>query len=282
MYRSMLYVPASNAKFVAKAASRGADAVILDLEDSIAPSDKLAARAALMQAVPVCGSKGAAVLVRVNRPIRQCIPDVEAAITAGADGILLPKAESAGHVRLVAEAMEDVERVEGIDTPARLFVILEDPAAVLNASEILAAHPRIAGAMTGGEDMATALDGEAVPEVLRTPKLLVHLAAKAAGIGSFGLMGTVADYSDKDGISTLVQEARRHGFDGASCIHPSVVPLLNEGFMPDENQIAEARRIVEAFEAAEKAGKGAISLDGKMIDLPVAERARRLLARTKR
>lgn len=282
MYRSLLYVPASNEKFVAKAATRGADAIILDLEDSIAPTDKAAARDALMHAVPVSATRGAGVLVRVNRPVRRCIPDIEAAIMAGADGIILPKAESPGHVRLIAEAMADVERSEGIDTPANLFVILEDPAAVLDARNIISAHPRVAGAMAGGEDLATALDGEATPEVLRMPKLLVHLAAKAAGVGSFGLMGTVADYSDQEGIRQLAAEARRHGYDGASCIHPSVVPLLNEGFTPDEAQLVEARRIVEAFEPAEKAGKGAISLDGKMIDLPVAERARRLIARARR
>lgn len=282
MYRSMLYVPASNDKFVAKAADRGADAIILDLEDSIAPSDKDAARAALMHAVPACARNGADILVRVNRPVRMCIRDVEAAISAGADGILLPKADSAGHVSLIAEAIEDVERAEGIDAPARLFVILEHPAAVLQAQEIISAHPRVAGASAGGEDLATALDAEAVPDALRTPKLLVHLAAKATGRCSFGLMGTVADYTDKDGIRALIREARSHGFDGASCIHPSVVPLLNEGFTPDEAQVAEARRVVDAFDAAEKQGRGAISVDGRMVDLPVAERARRLIARARR
>jgi len=282
MYRSMLYVPASNARFVTKAADRGADAIILDLEDSIAPSDKAAARAALPDAVPECARNGADVLVRVNRPIRACIRDVEAAVSAGADGILLPKADSAGHVCLIAEAIEDVERTEGIEKPTRLFVILEHPKAVLRAEEIIAAHPRVAGASAGGEDLATSLDAEAVPEALRTPKLLVHLASKAVGRCSFGLMGTVADYSDQDGIRAMVREARLHGFDGASCIHPSVVSLLNEGFAPDEAQLAEAQRIVDAFEAAEKAGRGAISVDGKMVDLPVAERARRLIARARR
>lgn len=282
MYRSMLYVPASNAKFVEKAAGRGADAIILDLEDSIAPSDKAAARAALPRAVPACASAGAHVLVRVNRPVRQCLGDVEAAIKAGVDGILLPKTETAGHVKLIAEAMTDVEREEGITTPANLFVIIEDPASVLRASEIIGADPRVRGAMAGGEDLATSLDAEATPEALRMPKLMVHMAAKAAGRFSFGLMGSVADYSDKDGIRALAAEARRLGYDGASCIHPSVVPLLNEGFTPSAEAVAEARRIVEAFEPAEREGRGAISLDGKMIDLPVAERARRLLARARR
>ncbi|HUS95868.1 MAG TPA: CoA ester lyase, partial [Hyphomicrobiaceae bacterium] len=279
MYRSLLYVPANNEKFVAKAASRGADAIILDLEDSIAPSEKLAARAALLKAVPVCASGGSDVWVRVNRPMRQCTGDLEAVVASGAHGILLPKAESADHVRFVAEILEDIERELGVSHETRMIVLLEDPAAVLGALQIISAHPRVIGASAGGEDLSTAMDAEAGPEALRFPKLMVHLAAKGVGRYSLGLMGTVADYSDHDAIRTMVAEGRRHGFDGASCIHPSVVPLLNEGFAPDPESVTRARRIVEAFEAAESAGQGAISLDGRMIDLPVAERARRLLAR---
>lgn len=282
MYRSLLYVPASNPKFVAKAAERGADAIILDLEDSIAPSDKATARAALADAVPQCAAGGADVWVRINRPIRASMGDIEATVRAGATGVLLPKAESAGHVKLVAEAIGDVEREVGASVPVKLMVILEDPAAVLKAAEIISADERVVGAMAGGEDLATAMDAEAVPDALRMPKLLVHLAAKAAGRCSFGLMGTVADYSDKEGIRALTAESRRLGYDGASCIHPSVVPLLNEGFSPDPTRLEEAKRIVEAFDIAEREGRGAFSLDGKMIDLPVAERARRLIARAGR
>jgi len=281
MHRSFLYVPASNAKFVAKATERGADAIILDLEDSIAPTDKAKARAALAEAVPACAKDGGDVWVRVNRPMRQCVGDLEAAVKSGAHGVMLPKAESAEHVRLIVEVLADVEREAGSKHETKLIVLLEHPAAVLIAADIISAHPRVIGAGAGGEDLATAMDAEAGPEALRMPKLLVHLATKAAGRLSFGLMGTVADYSDKDGIRAMISEARRHGFDGASCIHPSVVPLLNDGFSPSPDEIAEARRIVETFDAAESEGRGAISLDGKMIDLPVAERARRLLARAK-
>ena len=281
MHRSFLYVPASNAKFVAKATERGADAIILDLEDSIASTDKAKARAALAEAVPACAKDGGDVWVRVNRPMRQCVGDLEAAVKSGAYGVMLPKAESAEHVRLIIEVLADVEREAGSKHETKLIVLLEHPAAVLIAADIISAHPRVIGAGAGGEDLATAMDAEAGPEALRMPKLLVHLATKAAGRLSFGLMGTVADYSDKDGIRAMISEARRHGFDGASCIHPSVVPLLNDGFSPSPDEIAEARRIVETFDAAESEGRGAISLDGKMIDLPVAERARRLLARAK-
>lgn len=164
----------------------------------------------------------------------------------------------------------------------KLLVIIEDPAAVMDARAIISAHPRVVAAMAGGEDLATALEAEPTAETLRLPKQLVHMAAKATGRFSLGLFGTVADYSDQEGIKALVAEARRHGFDGASCIHPSVVPLLNDGFSPSDADIIEARRVVKALEDAEAQGLGAVSLDGRMIDKPVADRAKLLLARAGR
>lgn len=282
MYRSMLYVPATNARFVAKAKDRGADAIILDLEDSIPLSEKENARAALAQAVTTCRGGGADILTRINRPIRWCIPDIEAAVAAGVDAIILPKAESAPHVQLVAEAIESAEAEFKPANMVKLLLIIEDPAAVMDARAIISAHPRVVAAMAGGEDLATALEAEPIAETLRLPKQLVHMAAKATGRFSLGLFGTVADYSDQEGIKALIAEARRHGFDGATCIHPSVVPLLNDGFSPSDAEITQARRVVKALEDAEAQGLGAVSLDGRMIDKPVADRARLLLARAGR
>lgn len=282
MYRSLLYVPANNERFVAKAADRGADGIILDLEDSIPLSEKANARAALKAAVPQCRRNGAGVLVRVNRPIRLCIPDVEAAVAAGADVILLAKSESVGHVRLIVEAIKDAEAEFGTPHEVKLIAMLEDPTAVLHAHDIITASDRVIAAVTGSEDISTALGSEPTPEVLRMPKQMVHLAAKGAGRYSFGMYGTVADYTDRAAIAELVAEARRHGFDGASCIHPSVVDLLNDGFSPSQEEIEHARRVIDVLEESEAKGLGAVSLDGKMIDKPVADRARQLLAKVKR
>ncbi len=282
MFRSLLYVPANNERFVAKAADRGADGIILDLEDSIPPSEKANARAALKQAVPQCRRNGASVLVRVNRPIRLCIPDVEAAVAAGADVIKLAKTESAEHVRLIVEVIEDAEAEFKPPNQLKLIAMLEDPSAVLDAREIITASDRVIAAVTGSEDVATILEAEPLPEVLRMPKQMVHMAAKAAGRFSFGMYGTVADYSDRDAIRKLVAEARRHGFDGASCIHPSVVELLNEGFSPSAEEVAYAQRIIDVLDESEAEGLGAVSLDGKMIDKPVSDRAKRLLAKALR
>jgi citrate lyase subunit beta/citryl-CoA lyase len=282
MYRSMLYVPADNEKFVAKAADRGADGIILDLEDSIPLEQKADARAALADAAPECRRDDADILVRVNRPIRLCIADVTAAVAVGADVILLPKAESASHVQLIAEAIEDAENEFRSKRSVKMIVLLEDPAAVFDAQAIISASPRVIGASTGSEDIATILEAEPLPETLRMAKQMVHMAAKGTGRFSFGLFGTVADYSDKDAIRSLVAEARRHGFDGASCIHPSVVALLNDGFSPSVQEIVHAQRVIDALDQAETKGLGAVSLDGKMIDKPVADRARLLLLRAKR
>lgn len=282
MYRSLLYVPASNERFVAKAADRGADAIILDLEDSIPLSEKANARAALMDAVPQCRRNGADILVRVNRPIRLCIRDVEAAVAAHVDVIMLAKSESAGHIRLIVEAIEDAEAEFKPPHPVKLIAMLEDPSAVLDAREIITASDRVIAAVSGSEDISTVLESEPSPEVLRMPKQMVHMAAKAAGRFSFGMYGTVADYSDRATIKELIAEANRHGFDGASCIHPSVVDLLNEGFSPKPEDIAHARRVISVLEQSEAKGLGAVSLDGKMIDKPVADRARRLLAKAQR
>ena len=282
MFRSMLFVPATNDKFIAKAAQRGADAIILDLEDSIPVSEKANARTALADAVPACRSERGEVWVRVNRPLRLCVEDLAAAVRAGADGIMLPKTESSEHVRFVSEVLSDAETETGRSKPTPLFTILEDPRAVLNALSIVSAGDRIAIASAGSEDLATELGAVPLPETLKPAKQLVHLAAKGAGRYSFGLYGSIANYSDLDATRALIAEARLHGFDGATCIHPDVVPLLNEGFMPPQDEIDQARRIVEAFAEAERQGSASISIEGKMVDIPVVERARRLLVKAER
>jgi citrate lyase subunit beta/citryl-CoA lyase len=282
MYRSLLYVPASSERFVAKAATRGADAIILDLEDSVSPAEKLPARGKLADSVAQVATEGATVLVRINRPLTLAVGDVQAAVRSGADGILITKVEGPEHVRLIVEVAEDEERRAERSNPLGIITVIETPGSVLKAREIATAHPRVSGMLAGGEDLATTLDAEASAETLRFPKLLIHLAAKAAGIASYGTLGTVADFADVELIRGLVAEARRHGFDGATCVHPSVVPILNEGFTPSTAAVQHATGLLAAAEAARREGKGAATYQGKMIDEPVYERARRLLARAER
>ena len=276
MIRSLLYVPADNEKFVAKAHERGADAIILDLEDAVIEDRKDAARAALQEAVPSAARNHASVFVRINSGARQ-IHDAIAAARAGAFGVVIAKAKNGTALESLAGTLREVEHEVG--RPTTCFVAqIEDPAAVLDARSI-AKHLRVVGLMTGGEDLATATGAEPTPEVLRFPKLLVHYAAKAEQKMSLGLLRSVTDYSDLEGIAAAAREARAHGFDGATCIHPSAVPILNDAFSPSAADVAWAERVVAA---AHGQTAGAFSLDGKMVDAPVIARALLMLERVKK
>lgn len=276
--RSLLYVPASSERFIAKAHERGADAIILDLEDAVAPSQKDAARAQLGSSVAAAGQRGAAVFVRINAEPERIHLDAEAACRAGAFGIFVPKTRDPRALAVLADFVHGFERLIGRE-PMVLVPMIEDPGAVLDARSIATATPRIYGMIVGSEDLATALGAEPTPEVLQLPKLLVHYAAKAAGVRSLGLLRSVADYNDHAGIEASARLARQFGFDGATCVHPAVVPILNRAFSPSEQELDHARRLVAAYEQAHAEGRGAVEFEGKMIDEPVARRARALLER---
>jgi citrate lyase subunit beta/citryl-CoA lyase len=271
MMRSLLYVPAHSERFIGKAHERGADAIILDLEDSVPEDAKDEARDSLIDAVPMVRRGGATVLVRVNAGEERQRQDALAACRSGADALYIPKVQSADAIAGLASVLE-IEEARSGRPPMRFVALIEDPASVLNAVAIAAA-PRLLGLSLGGEDLALALGATPSPDVLRFPKLLVHYAAKAKGLLSFGLLRSVADYSDRDGIAVAAREAREHGFDGATCVHPSVVPLLNSAFAPSSEEQAWARRVLD--HAAER--EGAFELDGTMIDAPIIARAARIM-----
>ncbi|MEQ5870518.1 CoA ester lyase [Sagittula sp. NFXS13] len=270
--RSLLYVPASAERFVAKAHERGADAVILDLEDSVEEGSKDAARAALAVAVPHVAQNGAKAYVRVNVGPRMG-DDARAAVAAGAQGLVLPKADSASAVNALLAELGDAD-----DETIDILAIIEDAVGLLEARQV-AGHPRVLAVSLGAEDFATSTGAEPVPEVLKLPKLMVHYAAKAEGKLSLGMLRSIADFDDSDGLVAAAKEAARFGFDGSSCIHPKVVPVLNEAFSPSEAAVARARQIVAAAKDAAAAGTGAFLLDGEFIDLPVLNRAKAVLAK---
>jgi citrate lyase subunit beta/citryl-CoA lyase len=276
--RSLLYVPASSDRFVGKAHERGADAIILDLEDAVAPAEKASAREKLAQAVSSVSQNGAKAFVRINADADLFRLDAEAACRAGAFGLFVPKVQEPRTLQELGAILAPVER-EAAREQTVLVPMIEDPGAVLDARLIAKATPRVHALVTGGEDLATALAAEPTPEVLQFPKLMVHYAAKASGVQSWGLLRTVADYSDLDGIEKSARQARAFGFDGATCVHPAVVPLLNKAFSPSDEERSRARAIVDLYEQAKRDGKGAVEHEGRMIDEPVAQRARALLAR---
>ncbi|MGO4723544.1 MULTISPECIES: HpcH/HpaI aldolase/citrate lyase family protein [unclassified Inquilinus] len=274
--RSLLYVPADRERFVAGAAARGADAVILDLEDGVAESAKPAARAALAAAVPLVGAAGARVLVRINSCLAHAAEDIAAAVRAGADGLLVPKTEDGQWLRLIADRLDELEREAGRPEGwTRLIPLVETLRGLDRRAEIAAATPRTLALVCGTEDLSAEIGAEPDSAVLRLAQQQVLLAARGAGLLPLGLMGSLAGIDDLDALRRAAEEAVRQGFEGASCIHPAQVAVLNQAFTPDAAAVDRARRIVAAL----LQGQGTAKVDGRMVDAPVVARARRVLAR---
>jgi len=268
--RSLLYVPAHSERFIAKAHERGADAIVLDLEDAVPEADKTAARDRLAATVSSVTRNGAVAFVRINVGSRQR-DDALAAARAGAYGLFLPKAGDPQALEALAGTLRAEEAALG--RAAMPFVaMIEDPSALFDARAI-ARMQRVMALSFGAEDFTAATGGTPTPEVLRHPKLMVHYAAKAEGKLSLGLLQSIADYSDLEALAAAAREAKAHGFDGATCIHPSGVAVLNGGFAPSEAERDWATRVV----AAAARSDAAFDLDGRMVDAPVVARARRLL-----
>jgi len=281
VWRSGLFVPVNVERFVAKASSRDADVIQLDLEDSIAPGDKADARRALPAAVERIRSEGRSdVLVRINQPLELAVRDLEAAVLPGVDGIMVTKAEGPDHLRLLDELVSRLEASRSLpDRTIRFVVLIEAPGPLLHAEAIARATPRNIALSLGAEDYATAVGGEPTGEMLLVPKQQVLQAARAAGLMPMGTIGTVADYSDIAAYERVVRLSASFGFVGASAIHPSQVPALNAGFSPSAEAVAYAERIVALDREAAATGRGSFALDGRMIDIPIVQRATALLAR---
>jgi citrate lyase subunit beta/citryl-CoA lyase len=279
IWRSLLYVPVNIGRFVERAAATDADAIQLDLEDSIAPSEKDHARGLVQAAAARIAAGGADVIVRINRPLGLAIRDIEASVCPQITALSLPKIESADHVRLISETIAEAECAAGMAIGStRLIVGIETPQAWLGMAGIASADPRITAMLLGSEDFSSATGMSTSPENLLGPKQALVIAAAAAGILPLGLVGSFANYKDKEGFRAMVARSRDLGFRGSSCIHPDQVAILNHGFGPRSEEVDAARRVLDAFEAAQTDGRGAVGLDGVMIDLPVVARARSVLA----
>ncbi len=283
VWRSMMFVPVNVTKFVETAHTRGADAYILDLEDSIPPGEKANARGLIAAAAPKVAQGGADVVVRINQPLELAVRDIEAAISPAIHTLMLPKIDSAGHVRLLAELVDRVEAARGMPVGhTKLMALIETPAAFARAEEIAAAHPRLISVGLGSEDFAMEIGGVAATDVLTYPKQRVAIAAIANGLMAMGVIGSVADFADLEGYRASARLARRFGFRGASCIHPKHVAILNEEFGPKEEEVRWARRVIDVYEEAKAEGRASIQLDGKMVDIPIVVKAERIIAEADR
>lgn len=277
-WRSLLFVPATSDRFIQKAADSAADAIILDLEDAVLEADKARARECLADAVAALRAPGRSVLVRINRPLSLAVRDVEASVAVGADGLVIAKTEGPEHVKLLAELVDHCEAQTLQAKGVTQFVPLIESAGAIDRLDAIAAAPRVAAIVCGDEDLATELGCEVASRTIEAVKhQLVHAAARY-GCHPIGLIGSIAEFRDLDRFADSVAAARREGLRGTLCIHPAQVDVANKGFAPAAAELDCARRVIAAAEEAANAGSAAVALDGKMIDPPIVERARRLLA----
>lgn len=280
LWRSVLFVPAHVKRYVDAAHTRGADAIQLDLEDSVPLDGKEAGRAVLGDAIKQLGEHPVDVLVRINRDLRNTVRDLECAIVAGVSAISLPKVQGADHLRLIDELMTELERERGLPVGGiRLIAMVETLGALAGVEAMARACPRLAGLTLGSEDLSADGGFEPTPDNLFHPCQRLVFAAKAAGLHAYGFPGSIAEFGDLDAYRQQVQRGRSMGFDGAFCIHPKQVDILNQVFQPTAEEVAQAQQVLAAYEAAMADNRGAATLDGKMIDLPVVQRARRVLGR---
>ncbi|MGB1007369.1 MAG: HpcH/HpaI aldolase/citrate lyase family protein, partial [Thalassobaculaceae bacterium] len=274
LWRSSLFVPATSERFIAKAHLRGADAIKIDLEDAVAPTEKARARTLVPSVAASVGQSGADVLVRINRPWRMAVADLEASVGADVNGIVIPKIESADHVLFLEEIVAELEAERGLAPGHTCFTLqIETAKGFLNAREIAGASRRNKAISVGNEDFAHMLGmPETISEALIGAMQTVQMAAREAGILALGYPGSIANFSDLDAYRADIARARALGFDGGSCIHPAQVAILNQGFAPTAAEIAEAEGIIAAYDAALARGEGAVAYQGKMIDIPIADR----------
>ena len=283
VWRSMLFVPVNVPKFVEGAHARGSDAVILDLEDSVPPAEKATARTLIAAAAPKVAKSGADVVVRINRPLELAVRDIEAAVSPAIYALILPKIDCAGHMRLLEELVETVEREKGMTVGHTKFMALvETPAAFARVEEIAYSSRRLVGLSLGSEDFAMEMGMPPATDTLSYPKQRLAIAAVAAGVMPMGIVGSVADFADLEGYRASARLARRYGFRGSACIHPNHVEILNEEFGAKPEEIAWAHRVIAIYEQAKSEGRASIQLDGKMIDIPIVVRAERILAEAQR
>jgi citrate lyase subunit beta/citryl-CoA lyase len=277
--RSVLYMPGSNARAIEKARTLPADAVILDLEDSVAPDGKAAARQQVADAVAAGGFGAREVVIRINGlDTEWWLDDLNAAAKAKPDAVLVPKVSSPSHLEDVAERLVDISA----DQKIRIWAMMETPLAMLNAGEIAAAardvETRLAAFVMGTNDLAKDTRAKITPGRGPMVPWLMGCVTAARAHGVDILDGVYNDLGDAEGFARECAEARDMGFDGKTLIHPNQIGPCNTAFSPSAEEVAHARKIIGAFNLPENKNKGVVQLDGRMVERLHADMAKRTVA----
>jgi citrate lyase subunit beta / citryl-CoA lyase len=270
--RSRLYLPGNEPKFFVNAGLHKPDGIILDLEDSVAPSEKEAARLIVRNALRSVDFYGAERMVRINQ-LPGGLEDLHYIIPHNVHVILIPKCESGEQVKEVENEVHRLQKIHGNKEEIFFMPIIESAKGVIKAYEIAAASHSNCALTIGLEDYTADIGTQRTIEGKESffARSMVVNAAKAAGIQAIDTV--FSDVNDMEGLRSSVAEAKSLGFEGKGCIHPRQVPVVHKAFAPTEEEINKAKKIVVAFEEAEKKGLGVVALGSKMIDAPVVKRA---------
>src|SRR5919197_2292957 len=277
--RSALYMPGSNARAIEKARTLPTDAIILALEDSVAPDAKAAARRQVMDAVSAGGFGAREVIVRINGlDTEWWIEDLNAVAKAKPDAVLVPKVSSPSHLEDVAERLVDISA----DQKIRVWAMMETPLAMLNARDIAAAasdvETRLAAFVMGTNDLAKETRAKITPGSAAMLPWLMNCVAAARAFGLDIIDGVYNDLADAEGFARECAEGRDMGLDGKTLIHPNQIGPCNAAFSPSAEDVAHAKKIIAAFELPENRDKGVVQLEGRMVERLHADMARRTVA----
>lgn len=280
--RTMMFVPGANAAMLRDAPLYGADSVMFDLEDAVSLNEKDSARTLVHFALKTFDYSAIETVVRINGLDTVGALDIEAMVLAGVNVIRLPKTETAQDIIDVAAVITQVE--EENDLPVgitKMMAAIESAEGVLNARDIATASDRLIGIALGAEDYVTNMKTRRYPdgqELLFARSMILH-AARAAGIAAIDTV--FSDINDTDGFIAETTRIKQLGFDGKSVINPRQIPLVNGIYAPSKAEIQQAKEVIWAIREAESKGSGVISLNGKMVDKPIVERAERVIALAK-
>ena len=286
LIRSWLFVPGHRQRMIDKALGLNADAIMLDIEDGVAPNEKDTARKNIAESLGREKTPGSpARYVRINAiGHARMEADLEAVVRRGLEGLVCPKVDTPEEVRQVDAILNDREPKSDLDKGSvQLLVAIESPKGLLNAPAIASASPRITGIIFGAEDFGREIglpamrEGEARDLIQARSSIVI--AAAAAHVQAVD--GVWVDLNDAEGLAGFARQSRQLGFSGMSCIHPSQVETINRTFSPTVEEIDYCRKVLQAFEEANARGDGSIAFGGQLIDRPIVERARRTMEMAK-